>query len=548
MIVLTPSTLATLCCVALISGQAQTQVTQPSYFIDEGPTAVSTPGLYSGFASGDLNGNGRDDLVLVIGSAIITMMSTAGGDVGTPIFTPVSPGIGASSSSIFMPTLADFNNDGILDLVAIDGNSNRQRLFLGNGFGGFFHHSDLPAVPLNNANYRLADIDRDGVPEIVAPSPWTPFTGMDLYVFRYGQATGTFSQVAQLSTTILYPQFADVDGDGNLDMIGKPFAAHAEVLVSLGDGTFSGFAPPQSIPAPIPASMQNNTSAIYARDVDGDGKADAVFNVTLGWSTPWGAVWPTEVIVGVDLMGSPQWTQTPSPGILGWQTGNNPLHFTDFNGDGMLDIVGSQTHPFTIPNVSPRTRVGLLLGDGTGGFYPSMVIDVPQHPFGWSSENTIIADLDGDGDKDFIMMEDVNFGGFRRFRNMSRFGPGCSNAPFGAPIMSSNLLTPGNVGFQMRMGNAPPFSPCILAVSRGGFLGNNGACQIGVDFSPQNLILPLGSIGISMTDAFGFVAINLPIPPDPGLIGLTLFAQWGVVDPFAPGGIALTSAGTFIIW
>jgi hypothetical protein len=158
-----------------------------------------------------------------------------------------------------------------------------------------------------------------------------------------------------------------------------------------------------------------------------------------------------------------------------------------------------------------------------------------------------MADIDGDGDKDFLMMED-SFSPFRRFRNVSRFGRGCGDPMNAAPVMSSTLLTPGNANFSVTMSNAPANSPCLLAVSRGGYTNLNGPCQVAIDFSAANLILPLGAFGITSTDAFGTATVPLPIPADPGLIGLTLFGQWGVLDPFAPGGVALTQAGTFIIW
>jgi hypothetical protein len=87
-----------------------------------------------------------------------------------------------------------------------------------------------------------------------------------------------------------------------------------------------------------------------------------------------------------------------------------------------------------------------------------------------------------------------------------------------------------------------------MAVSRAAYITHLGPCHVAIDFRACNLVLPLGTFGITTTDACGTATIPLPIPADPGLIGLTLFAQWGVLDQFAPGGVALTQAGTFIIW
>jgi hypothetical protein len=338
------------------------------------------------------------------------------------------------------------------------------------------------------------------------------------------------------------PYLVDVNGDGLIDFMGFRDVAPATVSVYLGNGNF-GYAHALDIPVPLPPAAPSQIINSFVGDLDLDGRTDIVLSMyPSGVYFPW---IPSSVLACTNVLSSPTWTSTPSPGIRSRGYFFNEMFVRDINGDGFPDVVGSETGDLgTAFNSIPKTRVGALIGNGAGGFSSSMVIEVPGNT---EYTNFGMVDFDSDGDPDFFGL-DYPFFQISIIRNISRYGLGCSNAPFGAPIMSSNLLTPGNVGFQMRMGNAPPFSPCILAVSRGGFLGNNGACQIGVDFSPQNLILPLGSIGISMTDAFGFVAINLPIPPDPGLIGLTLFAQWGVVDPFAPGGIALTSAGTFIIW
>jgi hypothetical protein len=283
---------------------------------------------------------------------------------------------------------------------------------------------------------------------------------------------------------------------------------------------------------------------MFVADIDLDSKADIVINHFIT-STQLVAWRPSHILVGRNLLSSPTWTTFSSPGIESWGTHSNSLHIRDINGDGFPDIVGTQNGNLgTLLTPIDKTRMGVMLGDGAGSFSPPMMQEIAGNT---QITNSEMADLDLDGDPDFFGL-DYPFYDFITFRNMSRFGRGCSTASIGTPIMSSNLLTPGNGAFQMQLSNAPAFAPCLLAISRAAYVSNTGPCQVGIDFSLANLILPLGAFGITSTDGLGSAAINLPIPADPALIGLTLYAQWGVVDPFAPGGIALTQAGTFIIW
>jgi hypothetical protein len=473
---------------------------------------------------------------------IYAYLTTSSGNIAPPV-TTTHFGVPAGGVDIYAPVLADFNLDGNLDVVVYNGLQGQQRVFFGNGNGTFTWVQDLPVLPLNTIHHQAADVDNDGFPEILALTLQQQLTGRDAHLFRFDTQSSTFVLAASLVLPIQQPNLVDMNGDGNLDIVSLALVNPlTSIIVHLGDGAL-GFSGPIAINYTLPPYQSNTNVHFKIQDVDLDGMPDIVLNsypslFTLPWNTP-------SITVGTNLLGTPTWTTMASPGIQSQASWANAMHVVDVNGDGFPDIVGTQIGNIGNWNTQiPKTRLGVMLGDGTGAFSAPMVQEISGNT---QITNSAMIDLDLDGDPDFVGLDYPLFD-FTIFRNMSRFGPGCSNAPFGAPIMSSNLLTPGNVGFQMRMGNAPPFAPCLLAVSRGGFLGNNGACQIGVDFSPQNLILPLGSIGISMTDAFGFVAINLPIPPDPALTGLTLFAQWGVVDPFAPGGIALTSAGTFIIW
>src|ERR1035441_10667730 len=100
---------------------AQTTAVQfapPSYFqIAASPTRGGSG--YAAIATGDVNGDGFQDIVIQLsqGNSITTLLGDgAGGFAGR-----VDTQIGAGFSTTPTLALADFNNDGRLDLVAYTG-------------------------------------------------------------------------------------------------------------------------------------------------------------------------------------------------------------------------------------------------------------------------------------------------------------------------------------------------------------------------------------------------------------------------------------------
>jgi hypothetical protein len=192
---------------------------------------------------------------------------------------------------------------------------------------------------------------------------------------------------------------------------------------------------------------------------------------------------------------------------------------------------------------TPISRLGLLLGDSAGGFPRSLTLDLPT---GTVLGALCSLDLGGDGDPDFVGSV-LYTNGVRVIRNQSRFGTGCESAGIGVPAFGATSTNIGSATFQSLLGNALPFATAVFGLSRAASL-NSSSCQIAIDLNPQNLLLPFGTIGYSVTDAQGNATISLSIPAEPSLIGTTLYGQWGVIDPLAAGGLALSRAGKFIIW
>lgn len=97
--------------------------------------SILTDGIFRprGLAFGDVNGDGLGDLIVggKASNAVFLLLQTSERVFGNAIELPFTvPG----ASDV---TLADFNNDGHLDIVVVGSNSDRPRILSGNGFGTF---------------------------------------------------------------------------------------------------------------------------------------------------------------------------------------------------------------------------------------------------------------------------------------------------------------------------------------------------------------------------------------------------------------------------
>lgn len=126
------------------------------------------------------------------------------------------------------------------------------------------------------------------------------------------------------------------------------------------------------------------------------------------------------------------------------------------------------------------------------------------------------------------------------------------NTIYGVPTLDSQgeeaiplAHVPGNVGhqeFMIGVHNARPNQPASLMFAfeqdPNGTLFKDPAFPVNVNLIVSSIFLFMNTA----TDANGVASINLPLPKDPALQGLTVYAQWVVKDPMVPGRI-YTSKG-----
>jgi hypothetical protein len=132
--------------------------------------------------------------------------------------------------------------------------------------------------------------------------------------------------------------------------------------------------------------------------------------------------------------------------------------------------------------------------------------------------------------------------------NSSYFGTGCAGSGGVVPVLG--VLGPSSVGsttYALTANDA--FSPSIAFflmditnTSTGGLslpyaLGGGCAVRVGV-----SVLLAVGVTGSGA--GTGIATQNLPVPANPGLAGVVLYAQWVVSDPAAPNALHFaTTAG-----
>ncbi len=306
--------------------------------------------------------------------------------------------------------MLDADGDGDLDLATTVEGPDRVQFVLNTG--GAFTAGGFVATGASSSPQELVagDFDGDGDDDLLVVI-------RDLMVVRTLRNDGgvfTNAGDAAIGERGRGLSIGDLDGDGDLDAaIANRLSDTATILVNAGDGTFTG--------TTIPAAGEPRGTAIG--DFDGDGQVEIAVS----------AHDVSAIRIHGPAAGGHAVESTLSTGVVrpeGLATG-------DFNGDGLTDLaaavngdafegvrtwsagkmglVPAATAASGVVNTSviavgdldcdgdldiaavgtDSNSIGILAGDGTGGFAPGLAIAT-----GIAPKQIALGDLDGDGDLD----------------------------------------------------------------------------------------------------------------------------------------------------
>lgn len=392
------------------------------------PSRVLTPTDPLSVIAGDINGDGHPDLLYgsgLYGNAVLHPLLQGGGAfIPAPVIA-LPPTINANC------TLADLNADRKLDLICMGfgviNSSMQVAVLLGNGDGTFGMATivNLPSGGTDSELYPAAvgDLNHDGHPDVVV----TDAVNNRIFALL-GDGTGklTLVSVVASSTAAVQAVLADLDGDGNLDLI----AQGIEVYKGHGDGTFGTGITYGGSQFPVLA------------DIDGDGRPDliggshGVLKVFHGNAD--GSFAPNPVATVDYTDGANVGDETGFGSYIG------AYACLDLNGDGIPDILARGDDGLTIimglPNlqfakpvhypVSQNFLTGVLLGsnqliDLNGDGHPDLVAIGPGgilitygqtggtfgsgsvYEAGYLVSHATVADFNGDGSPDVVTSGDL---------------------------------------------------------------------------------------------------------------------------------------------
>lgn len=308
----------------------------------------------AGVAIGDLNSDGKADVVTAIRSGgVAVLLGTGGGSFGTVTkYNGPSLSPGAVQTSL---VLRDLNGDDDLDAVTTSTSNNVAIVWLGDGSGGFGTASPVllnatlpcgttsenPCQAVFSNDVAVGDFDEDDTPDLAVTNALTNNVAVVL-----GSGSGTFGSAAYFPLTgAVAPQrlaTGDVDGDDHLDLV-TVSSTTSTVSVLLGDGSGS-FGSPTN----VATTGVSNPIVLRLADVTGDSDLDVV--VSNGAATGEAGVLTGDGSGGFS-----------APSVIASTSGANPTRLAtgDLNGDGDVDLAFSN---------AGSDSVETLENDGTGGF------------------------------------------------------------------------------------------------------------------------------------------------------------------------------------
>lgn len=344
-------------------------------------TSYPTGNGSEGVAAADFNGDGKIDIAvanLLSSTVSILLGNGVGGFAAADNY-----GVGTNPHTV---VAADFNSDGKLDLASADGSQGSVSMLIGSGTGSFLPSVQIPTGCINPRDLVAADFDGNGKFDVALTCQ-----GATNIVVLLGNGSGGFGAPATVAvgTEPFGITTGKFDAGSTVDLAVSLIGSD-KVAILLGNGS-GGFSPGADL------TSLYRARAAKAFDVDGDGKQDLV-SVTENNLV--------SVSMGAGNGGFSAPTAFPVQAPSGLAQG-------DFNGDGKPDLAlaDSQGNALSIliNNSSPPLNIAPSPTVENGSSYTTRKAAIwvnrqtsGTYPAGFPYSHTGYADLDRDGDTDFI--------------------------------------------------------------------------------------------------------------------------------------------------
>jgi hypothetical protein len=337
----------------------------------------------AGVVSADFNGDGFADVVAL--STVLPAVSASPSNIKA--YLSSAAGVFAapvSTADGFKPLYlasADFNGDGLLDLVSASFDDGALNVFFNSKTNpGTFN----PAVALNSpgaSQVAIADMNGDGLPDLVSA---------DFNVSLFVQTSaGTFAAPISLySGGANWIALGDLNGDGAAD-VALTDNVGVKVLMHTGAASAMTFAAPVTVFTQSPNVNVVGANLIAIADVDGDGLNDLLITDP----GPSGGMSPAVYVLLQDPANHGAFLPPVGYAIASQDLPQSIL-VKDLQGTGKLDIV-----------IGARESVTVLLHDpaNPGKFLPASIYPAP------GANEIALSDINGDGRLDIVVSNGVTF-------------------------------------------------------------------------------------------------------------------------------------------